>query len=271
MLLHNILIKTGDFSASLQITLWQDSPEFMIQKRPLILICPGGGYQKVSDREADPVAAKFYAMGYHTAILRYSVAPAPYPTALLQLAGAMKLIRDRSNQWLIDTDKIIVAGFSAGGHLACSLGVFWREEFLGKYYKCNSEIFRPNGLILGYPVITSGEYAHEESFVNLLGDQEDLIDKVSLEHLVNEDMPPAFLWHTDSDPAVPVENSLLLYMALHQYNIPAEFHVFQNGGHGLSLATPLSQGSDGRGIQKECQTWIDLAHTWIKSNFDTFT
>ena len=128
MILHNILIKTGEFSASLQITLWQDSPEFMIQKRPLILICPGGGYQKVSDREADPVAAKFYAMGYHTAILRYSVAPAPYPTALLQLAGAMKLIRDRANQWLIDTDKVIVAGFSAGGHLACSLGVFWRED-----------------------------------------------------------------------------------------------------------------------------------------------
>ena len=95
-------------------------------KRPLVLICPGGAYARTSNREAEPIALQMTAMGYHAAVLRYSCAPAVYPTALHEVALSVKYLRDRAQQWHIDTDKILVMGFSAGGHLAASYGVFWQ-------------------------------------------------------------------------------------------------------------------------------------------------
>lgn len=265
---HNLTINVENWQASLQVNLWEDSQELMIKRRPMILICPGGGYRMVSDREADPAASQFFAMGYHTAVLRYSVSPARYPAALLQLAGAVKLIRENADKWLVDTEKILVNGYSAGGHLACSLGVFWKKEMLKDFYKCGSEYFRPNGLILSYPVISSGEFAHRGSFEKLLGEKEkELKKEMSLETQVNKDVPPVFLWHTDGDDTVPVENSVMLYSALHRKGIPAELHIFQKGGHGLSTADKLAQNAEGYGIQPECQCWTALVHTWIESNF----
>ena len=268
MICHNLEINVNENKASLQVMLWEESPELKLCDRPLILICPGGGYEMVSDREADTVSTQFLAMGYHTAILRYTVAPARYPTALLQLAGAMKMIRDNAAAWRVDADKIIVMGFSAGGHLAASLGVFWKKELLQDYYHCESGCFRPTGMILCYPVITSGEFAHRGSFHALLAEREDeLSGEMSLEKQVSSDVPPTFLWHTDEDDCAPVENSLMFYAALHRAGVPAEYHVFQKGGHGLGTANELSETRDGYGIQKECQCWTALAHAWLKSNF----
>ncbi|MDO5540293.1 MAG: alpha/beta hydrolase [Eubacteriales bacterium] len=265
---YNLSINVGNWQASLQVNLWEGSQELMAKQRPMILICPGGGYRIVSDREADPVAAQFFAMGYHTAVLRYSVSPARYPTALLQLAGAVKLIRENAAEWMVDSKKILVNGYSAGGHLAASLGVFWKKEILKDFYKCDSECFRPNGLILSYPVISSGEFAHRGSFEKLLGEGEKEPGKeMSLEMQVNKDVPITFLWHTDGDDTVPVENSVMFYSALHREGIPAELHIFQKGGHGLSTADKLAQNADGYGIQPECQCWIPMVHTWIESNF----
>lgn len=265
---QNLSINVEKWQASLQVNLWEESPELMIKTRPLVLICPGGGYEMVSDREADPCAARFFAMGYHTAVLRYSVSPAKYPTALLQLAGAVKLIRDHAEEWLVDTGKILVNGYSAGGHLAASLGVFWEKDLLKEFYHCDSRAFRPNGLILSYPVISSGEFAHRGSFENLLGEKESQMgEELSLEKQVTEKVPPVFMWHTDEDELVPVENSLLFYGALHRAGVPAELHIFQKGGHGLSTADRLSRDTTGFGIQRECQSWMELAYTWIESNF----
>lgn len=266
---YNLTINVETWQASLQVHLWEGSPELTKKMRPMILICPGGGYEFVSDREADPIAAQFFAMGYHTAVLRYSVAPARYPVALLQLAGAMKLIRENAKEWLVEPDKILVNGYSAGGHLAASLGVFWKKEVLKEFYQCESRCFQPNGLILSYPVISSGEFAHRGSFEHLLGEREkELGEAMSLEKQVNADVPPVFLWHTDGDDVVPVENAVLFYSELHKKGIPAELHIFQKGGHGLSTADDLAQDISGYGIQPECQCWMKMAHTWIKSNYN---
>lgn len=244
------------------------SQDLMIQERPLILICPGGGYMRTSDREAEPIALKFLAMGYHAAVLRYSCAPARYPAALLELAASMALIRGNAQEWHVDAEKIIVQGCSAGGHLAASLGMFWEEDLVADGIGLDGpdrELLRPSGMILCYPVITSGAFAHRGSFENLLGErQEELGEKMSLEKQVSEKTPPAFIWHTFADQAVPVENSLLLVSAMRRAGIPTEFHMYPRGQHGLALANHLTATSTGEAIQEECTSWIGLAHTWME-------
>lgn len=254
------------------ITYIQDYSDAMaIQQRPLVLICPGGGYTRTSDREAEPVALKFLAMGYHVAVLRYSCSPAKYPTALLELASSMALIRGSAEEWHIDPDRIIVQGCSAGGHLAASLGMFWDEDFLAEGIGLEGpdhELLRPNGMMLCYPVITSGEFAHRGSFENLLGDrQTELGEKMSLEKQVSSKTPPTFIWHTFTDQAVPVENSLLLVSALRKAGVSTEFHMYPRGEHGLALADRLTQTNDGRAVQEECSSWIELAHIWTEKLF----
>ncbi len=264
-------IKADDsgYTGTLHTYIWEHSPEIAPDRlRPLILICPGGGYGMTSDREAEAVALQYMATGYHAAVLRYAVAPAVYPTALLQLAAAVKLIRDHAAGWYIDPDKIIVQGFSAGGHLAASLGVFWNEQMIADALGTTAEQVKPDGLMLSYPVITSGEYAHQGSFNNLLaGLPEELRQKMSLEHQVGPHVPKTFLWHTFSDTTVPVENSLLFVQALRRYNIPTEFHMYPVGAHGLSLANDITMSGDGGGIQPECESWMPLSLKWLQANF----
>ena len=108
------------------------TPKFAVQERPLVLVCPGGGYHFTSEREAEIVAMQFNAMGYHSAVLDYSCAPAQFPTALLELSKSVAYLRAHAKEWCIDPDKIAVLGFSAGGHLAASLGVFWNTEWFAR-------------------------------------------------------------------------------------------------------------------------------------------
>ena len=108
------------------------TPKFAVQERPLVLVCPGGGYHFTSEREAEIVAMQFNAMGYHSAVLDYSCAPAQFPTALLELSKSIAYLRAHAKEWCIDPDKIAVLGFSAGGHLAASLGVFWNTEWFAR-------------------------------------------------------------------------------------------------------------------------------------------
>ncbi|MEY8355100.1 alpha/beta hydrolase [Lachnospiraceae bacterium 54-53] len=237
------------------------------RRRPAVLICPGGGYERLSDREDEPVAMQFLSMGYHAFVLHYSVAPDCFPLPQLELASAISHIRSHAGEWLVDPDKIIVAGFSAGGHLACSLGAFWNREFLYGPLKTEPEAIRPDGMILCYPVISSGPCCHAGSFRNLLGKDAGDQEKrrlVSLEHQVGAHTPKTFLWHTATDDAVPVKNSLLLADALTEHGVSVEMHIFPEGRHGLSLANREVSEDDGRYIQPQCQVWISLAKTWME-------
>lgn len=237
------------------------------EKRPVILMCPGGGYEMTSDREAEPMAMQFLAMGYHVAILRYSVCPVRYPAALLQVAESVLYLKEHTDEYHIDPEKIVVQGCSAGGHLAANYGIAWNSPFLTKLMGMENdpEQLCVAGLLLCYPVITSGEKAHEESFRNLLGEQyEEKKDELSLENQVTPDTPPTFLWHTATDETVPVENSLYFFQACLQQGVSAELHIYPVGGHGLSLANEETCRANGIGVQKECQSWIGLAQTWLE-------
>lgn len=261
--------------ARLEIYIQEYSQSVAIQERPMVLLCPGGGYGYTSDREAEPIALQFLSMGYHAAVLRYSCAPARYPTALLELARSVLLIREHAVQWHVDTDRLVIQGCSAGGHLAACYAMFWNRQWLREKAGVadrdpDHRLLRPNGLLLCYPVITSGEFAHRGSFENLTGDlpdRERLLQELSLEHQVNADVPSVFIWHTFEDQAVPVENALLMVSALRRAGISTEFHMYPQGGHGLALATALTQTSDGRCVQPQCAGWIELAHTWLEGIF----
>lgn len=251
--------------AACYLYLLDDSAAIHIHERPVIIVCPGGGYSFTSDREAEIVAMQYLAMGYHAAVLRYSVAPAVFPTAVLELGAAVKQIRQHSEAWHIDPHKIVASGFSAGGHVAASYCVFWDKAWVLERLGAEKEDLRPDGMILGYPVITSGEYAHHDSFHNLLGENyEAKKQDVSLEHCVGEQVPRTFLWHTYEDEAVPVQNSLMLLGELVKHRIPTEFHMFEKGGHGLSLANRLTNNT-GHGPQCAVQAWVPLVHQWMEN------
>lgn len=237
------------------------------RRRPAVIICPGGGYEHLSDREGEPVAMQFLSMGCHAFVLHYSLAPDVFPYPQMELAYAVSLVRSHAAEWLVDPEKIIVCGFSAGGHLACSLGAYWNQEFLYKPLNLTPEDIRPDGMLLGYPVITSGPFCHSGSFLNLLGSEaenETLRRLVSLEHQVGPHTPRTFLWHTSTDNAVPVKNSYLLADALTEHGVNVEMHIYPAGCHGLSLATSEVSGDDGRYIVPQCQNWISLAKTWLE-------
>ncbi len=210
--------------------------EIKIDKRPLVLICPGGAYAYTSAREGEALALQFLAMGCHAAVLKYSCAPARYPVALTELAAAMVLIRRHEEEWHVEPEGVIVLGCSAGGHLAASLGTLWNESFLAKAVDVaekDRRLLRPDGMILCYPVITSGKYAHRGSFENLLGEEagreecgkdvNSLLSRLSLETRVTEETPPSFIWHTFTDGSVPVEISLLLVSALRSAGVSQSF------------------------------------------------
>ena len=246
--------------------------KFSVQERPLILVCPGGGYNHTSDREAEIVAMQFNAMGYHTAVLRYSCAQARFPTALLELTRAVAYMREHAKEYCIDPERIAVLGFSAGGHLVASLSLFWNSEWFAKIREENGvnltpEQIRPDGLILAYPVITSGEYAHRGSFDDLLGEARCKdpfwLEKMSLEKQDVTDVPPVFMWHTSYDNAVPLQNSLYFATELIGAGKPVEYHIFPGDVHGMSLADWRTR-SEVRIMDTPAVQWIELAHTWLE-------
>ena len=269
MIHQNIeLNEIGSKNAFATTYILKTNHELPTKKRPTVVICPGGGYKFVSYREDEPVALQFLAKGYNAVILHYSVSPATYPTALLELGRVILMLRERADEWLIDENRIVLMGFSAGGHLTASYSCFWTKDILSGTLGCNKDMLKPNGLVLCYPVITSGEYAHRGSFVNLLGDKYDeLVDEMSLENQVTDNNPPTFLWHTVTDNAVPVENSLLFTKALKDGNISVELHLYSEGCHGLSLANEFTAVNDSQ-IIPSCQSWVELAHQWMKKIFN---
>ena len=245
----------------------ENSPEINANKRkPSMMICPGGGYGFTSDREAEPIAIAFMARGYNAFVLRYSVAPSRYPQQLLEVSAAVSYIRSKADEWPIDVNQIAVCGFSAGGHLAGHLGVAWQEPFITQTLGIEQGSNQPNQVILCYPVITSGEYAHKGSFQNLLGENpsETLLEHVSLEKRVTSMMPPTFLWHTGEDCGVPLENSFLMAMALRKQGCAFEAHFYEKGGHGLSLANELTaKHGDMAQIMPQVATWVNLVIGWL--------
>ena len=213
------------------------------RKRPAVIVCPGGAYRGCADREAECIALQYLAADMAAFVLYYSagIEKARFPRCTLEALGAIKTVRENSEEWNIDPQKIAILGFSAGGHLAGSTGAFWNTDLAKKHFD-NYRLCKPTAAILCYPVITGGKFAHLGSMHSLFGYEvtQQQRDSVSLEKLVTEEYPPTFLWHTAADKGVPVQNSLLMATALADHSVPFEMHIYPTGKHGLGLSDERS-------------------------------
>ncbi len=207
--------------------------------KPAIMVIPGGGYRFCSERESEVVAMKYYIKGYNAFVLRYSIMEnSAFPKPLEDAEKAMETIINRAEEFMIDPEKIAVAGFSAGGHLAAVLGT------IGKY--------KPKAMILAYPCVI-------EEMLQVLSPQQPSVDDK-----VDSTTPQTFLVAASNDDLVPVINSIRFAEVLDENKVPFEMHIYSVGGHGFSVAEYSTCSSpERRPVIEVCQTWVDLSLKWL--------
>lgn len=237
------------------------------RQRGCVLICPGGGYGFVSDREAEPIALHLLPEGYVAAVLTYSVAPHRFPTQLREVAAAMELLHANAGLWQVDPCRIAIMGFSAGGHLAAHYSNAYAIDAVREVFPDSKPVCAS---ILSYPVITADPaHCHRESFEMLTGHEYPLsreeLDQFSCDRLVTESTPLAFLWHTAEDGCVPVMNSLLYTQAMAKHGVPFELHIYPAGGHGMSTADAVTI-ADPDAAAMRANDWLRQVKIWIKKH-----
>lgn len=223
---------------------------------PAVVVLPGGGYHMRAAHEGEPIARWLNTLGISAFVLDYRVAPYTHPAPLTDVQRAIRYVRSQAMAWNVDLSRIGVLGFSAGGHLASTVGTHYDAGDQDSADPVERYSCRPDFMVLCYPVISLGMFRHFGSLTQLLGENppEDIIHYLSNERHVTADTPPTFLWHTSDDPVVPVENALLFASALSRCKVPFELHSYLTGEHGLGLALD----------HPEARTWTDLCALWLK-------
>ncbi|WP_036155512.1 alpha/beta hydrolase [Maribacter forsetii] len=228
-----------------------------------VLIFPGGGYGILAyDWEGTDIAKFLNSNGIAGIVVKYRLPSDVSQTdkkyvPLIDAQRAVRLVRANAEQFNVDSDKIGIIGFSAGGHLASTLGTHFNEKVYEPIDGIDDESARPDFMALGYPVISFGEVTHLGSKNNLIGEKPtiDMVEYFSNEKQVTEQTPPTFLLHASDDTAVPVENSLLFYKAVKDKGVSATMHIYPKGGHGFGL-----------GLHDEhLKDWGDRMIDWIVS------
>jgi acetyl esterase/lipase len=204
-----------------------------------IVVCPGGGYGALAPHEGRDYALWLNQHGVAAFVLKYRLGSHGYrhPVMLNDAARAVRLVRSRAGEWGLDVKRVGIMGSSAGGHLASTLLTHFDGGKPDAEDPVDRQSSRPDAGILCYAVITLGEYTHQGSKKNLLGENPspDLVKLLSNELQVTKDTPPCFVWHTQEDTAVPVENSLQFVAALRRAGVPFDLHIYQKGRHGIGL------------------------------------
>lgn len=247
----------------------KDKPSFFIYKAPAdsatgaaVLVCPGGGYSHLAmDHEGHDVARWLNSIGITAFVLKYRLGSSEsggyrHPTMLNDAKRAIRMIRNNAKEYGIEANKIGVMGFSAGGHLASTLGTHYDSGIKNSDNNIDKINSRPNFMILIYPVISlNSPFTHRGSRQSLLGPNPgvSLVDSLSNETQVNSMTPPTFLVHSTDDKVVPPENSIYFYLALRKNNVPSEMHIYEYGGHGYGMAP---DDSTLHSWTKRCQEWL---------------
>ncbi len=225
--------------------------------RGAVVVFAGGGYVMRAEHEGDGYAKWLQEIGITAFLVDYRVAPYKHPAQISDAMRAVSYVRHYADKYGYDKDKIAVMGSSAGGHLAGSVSVHFDKKMYDETDEIDKEDCRPNASVLCYPVIDMFEYRHDGSRQNLLGERtlHEMKELMSLYKHVSYDTPPAFIWHTSSDQAVPTENSLLYADALSKKQIPYELHIYPYGRHGLGLAEEMPHVAQ---WTKSLENWLIL-------------
>jgi len=234
-------------------------PRTMTAATPAMIVCPGGAYARLaSNHEGRQVAAYLNSLGMAAFVLRYRLGPRyHHPIELGDAQRAIRTLRSRAAEWRLDPARIGIMGFSAGGHLAMSASTMFDSGDPKAGDAIERVGSRPDFAVLGYPVISmTAAWTHQGSKQNLLGanPDADLAKRLSGEFAVTKATPQTFIFHTNEDTVVPVENSVHYFLALRQAGIPAEMHVFEKGPHGVGLANDDTALSP----------WSVLLATWLR-------
>jgi acetyl esterase/lipase len=241
----------------------EDKPSITpyLAKSPIgtaVIVCPGGGYMHLAmDHEGVQIARWLNSLGISAFVLQYRLGPKYHHPAMINDAHrAIRTVRSRAAALHIQSDRIGIWGFSAGGHLASTAATRFDAGDPSASDPIDRAGSRPDFAILAYPVISLGEYAHVGSRDNLLGKNADpkLVEDLSNDLRVTAQTPPTFLFHTTADATVPVENSVRFYLALRKAGVPAEMHIFQNGPHGVGLAP----------TDATLSAWSGLLANWLR-------
>ena len=230
-----------------ELSLGQDT------NRPAIVVCPGGGYLYCSPREAEPVALRYAAKGFHAFILRYSTGWDAKDFAPLQeVSWVIGYLREHAEQWHIDPNKIATCGFSAGGHLALAAGVKGENK--------------PNAMILGYPAVTTPNNPMSNFMVKLMTGKQEVTDEdcaeFSLENFITKDAPPVFMTATAEDGLSPY-GALLVANCYSKLSLAYELHMFQHGPHGYSLADETTADGSSQVLNRSFAKWHELSVEWL--------
>jgi len=225
-----------------------------------VVVCPGGGYQMLAmDHEGKQIAEWLNMCGVSAFVLRYRLGPKyHHPVELGDVQRAIRTVRANAGEFHVAPDRIGVWGFSAGGHLASTAATHFDAGKPDAADTVERQSSRPDFAILAYPVITlTGPFAHKGSCRNLLGDNPDpeLVNYLSNDQRVTPETPPTFLFHTNDDPGVPVENAVMFYSALRKNHVPAELHIYEHGEHGVGLAPK----------NPVLATWGTLLENWMRA------
>lgn len=241
--------------------------------RPAVVVVPGGGYALVSPSEGEMVAKRFFDAGYQAFVLTCTTNMfrlKPLETQPLRdISRAVRYLRKNAAELHIDPSRVCCCGFSAGAHLVGSLAVHHADVCLSA--DPNAEIDnRPDAVILCYPVITAGEFAHKDSFTCLFGENPtpEQLAWASLENHVTAQTPPTFLWQTFTDETVPVDNSILFTKSCRAYGVRCELHLFMENKHGLSLANAEWAENEvtPQALQTMMQTWQTMKMMYAQSS-----
>lgn len=235
-----------------------------------ILVIPGGGYGSIaSAREGEPIALAFVAHGYCAFVLHYSVGRIKvFPQQLIEASLAIKHIKDNAEKYHLDPNEVFAVGFSAGGHLAGSLGILWKNETVQESIDMPYGYNKPKGVMMIYPVVSGDEFGHIDSLRNLLDRDNptaEELEKVSLEKHIDEDSSPAFIMHTVTDNLVNVRNSLALADAYAEAGKKFELHIFPDAPHGVALGNKITSNNMESYIDKCIATWVQQAVDWADS------
>ena len=232
------------------------------RKYPAMIVCPGGAYVEIHPREGEPVAIEYYSYGFSAFYLEYSLAPdSHYPTQLKEIAMAIAYIRRNAKTLGIEPDRVAVCGFSAGGHLAASIGILFDDPAISET-GISKEEARPDAVVLAYPVVSST--GHQNSFNNISGNNEILKQQLSLEKRVTSESVPAFIMHTFGDKGVPCRDSLLLASAYYENGVPFTLHIYETGPHGIGIANHTAYPTDNEpAYSRAAKSWVELSVNWL--------